>query len=134
MGGEYWRKLNRQTNINFRELKKRERKENLGIPLCIVIIGSEGGVREGRQRERRSIARELFWWLTGRKYELWKVVEQGGEERFRVVNLMVVYGGLVNACSERGGWEVGQKRENGEQEGETAVGMHRKIRKKDSCK
>jgi hypothetical protein len=29
------------------------------------------------------------------------VVERGGEEKFRVANLKVVYGGLVNACSDR---------------------------------
>jgi hypothetical protein len=27
----------------------------------------------------RLIGREVFWWLTGRKYELGKVVEKGGE-------------------------------------------------------
>jgi hypothetical protein len=130
MGGEYWRKLNRQTNINFRELKKRERKENLGIPLCIVIIGSEGGVREGRQRERRSIARELFWWLTGRKYELWKVVEQGGEERFRVVNLKVVSVGFVNACSKKGGSEVSQRGNWGAGRQNCCWNLQKKQRKK----
>jgi hypothetical protein len=31
-------------------------------------------------RERRLIAREFFWWLTGRKHELVKVVERVGEE------------------------------------------------------
>jgi hypothetical protein len=43
------------------------------------------------------IFREFFWWLTGRKG---RVVGRG-EERFRVVNLKVVYGGLVNACRDR---------------------------------
>jgi hypothetical protein len=36
----------------------------------VGIIGSEGGFWEGRQRQRTLIAEELFWWLTGRKYEL----------------------------------------------------------------
>jgi hypothetical protein len=47
-------------------------------------------LREGGQRERRLIAREFFWQLTGRKYELGRVVERREEEKFRVVNLMVV--------------------------------------------
>jgi hypothetical protein len=41
--------------------------------------------------------------LAGRNYELGRVVERGGDERFRVTNLKVVYGSLVNTCSERGG-------------------------------
>jgi hypothetical protein len=39
------------------------------------------------------MARELFWWLTGRKYELGRVVERGGEEMFRGADPKVVYGG-----------------------------------------
>jgi hypothetical protein len=41
-----------------------KKKGNLGIPLSIGVIGSEGESRGGRQRERRLIARKLFWWLT----------------------------------------------------------------------
>jgi hypothetical protein len=54
--------------------------------------------------------------LTGRKYELGSVVEKKVEEGFRVVNLKVVYQGLLNACSERGVREVGQKKELGNKE------------------
>jgi hypothetical protein len=71
--------LSRWTNINSTEQKKRGR-ESLGIPLSIGIIGSEGGLWEGRQRERKLRARELFWWLRDRKYKLGRVVERGGEE------------------------------------------------------
>jgi hypothetical protein len=42
--------------------------------LFIGTIGNEGGFWESRQRERKLILRELFWWLTDRKYELEKVV------------------------------------------------------------
>jgi hypothetical protein len=70
---------------------------------------------EGRQRERKLIARELFWWLTGRKYELGKVVERGGEKRFRVINLKVFHLRSCDACSERGGKEGVQKRKFGNQ-------------------
>jgi hypothetical protein len=53
MMGEYWRKLNRQANTNSKELKKKEKKENLGIHLSIGVIGIEEGLWECRQRERR---------------------------------------------------------------------------------
>jgi hypothetical protein len=46
----------------------------------------------------RLIARELFWWLTGTKYKLRRMVEMGD---------------LMNACSERGGRKIGQKRDLG---------------------
>jgi hypothetical protein len=52
----------------------------LGIPLLIEIIGSEGGLWQGRQREKILIPGELLWWLTGRKYKLGKVLEKRGEE------------------------------------------------------
>jgi hypothetical protein len=55
--------LERQTNINSTELKNKEKKQRLGILLPIGIIGSKGGLWEGRQRERKLIAKELFWWL-----------------------------------------------------------------------
>jgi hypothetical protein len=73
------------------------------IPLSIGIISIEGVLREDRQRKRILIAWELFWWSTSIKCELGRVVERGGGEIFRVVNLKVIYGGLMNACSERGG-------------------------------
>jgi hypothetical protein len=43
--------------------------------LPIGIIGTEGRLKEGRQREWKLIGRELFWWLIGRKYKLGSVVE-----------------------------------------------------------
>jgi hypothetical protein len=70
-------------------------------------------LRETRQIERRLIARELFWWSTDRKYELGRVIEREGEERLRVANLKLVYWGLMNACSEMGGKQVGQKNKLG---------------------
>jgi hypothetical protein len=39
--------------------------------------------------------------LAGRNYDLGRVVERGGDQRFRVTNLKVVYGILENTCSER---------------------------------
>jgi hypothetical protein len=57
------------------------------------------------------IARELFWWVTGRKYGLRRVVERGGEKRLSIVNLKMVYGVFVNLCSDTVGREGGQKRE-----------------------
>jgi hypothetical protein len=80
-------------------LKNKEKKDKLGIPLSIDIIGNEESLWESRQGERRLIARELFWWLIGRKYEFGSVVERRGEERFKFANLKVIYEDLMNACS-----------------------------------
>jgi hypothetical protein len=80
------------------------------------------------------IATELFWWLISRKYKLRRVVGRGGEKRFRVINLKVIFGGLVNACNERREKEVGQKEGIGEQEGKTAVECKEKKRGKSKNK
>jgi hypothetical protein len=86
-------------------------------------------LREGRQRERRLIARELFWWLTGGKYELRKVLEKEGKRWLRVINLKVVYGSLMNACSEKEGKDVGQKRELGSMKVKPLLGCTEKMEK-----
>jgi hypothetical protein len=45
MGGEYWRKLNRQTNINSTELKKKkEIWEFLCLLELLVVKENRGGV------------------------------------------------------------------------------------------
>jgi hypothetical protein len=60
------------------------------------------------------------------------VVERGGEKRLRVVNLKVVYGSLVNACNERGGREVGQKKELGSKKAKLLLECtNKKERKKE---
>jgi hypothetical protein len=71
-------KIDRQTNKYKHH--KTEKKENKGILLSIGIIDSDGGLWKGRKRGMILRAKELFWWLTERKYKLGRVVERGGGE------------------------------------------------------
>jgi hypothetical protein len=77
-GGIILEKIEQTSRHKHHKTEEKEKKENLRLPLPIGTIGSERGLWEGRQKERL-IGRELFWWLTGRKNELGRVVERGEE-------------------------------------------------------
>jgi hypothetical protein len=66
--GEKWGKNIGEIWKDKYKLQRTAKRENLGIHLSFEVIGSEDGLWEGGQRERRLIAMELFWWLIGRKY------------------------------------------------------------------
>jgi hypothetical protein len=66
-------------------------------------------LREGRQRESRLRAKELFWWLTGKKYKLGRVVERGEEMVSSCKLKGSLWGGLMTVVRGEGA----QKRELG---------------------